>query len=271
MTDPLSLVALGAAVGGATGRFVEKAYDSGQKWIAAYFASHNPKAIEKAQENSADFLNQLADRIKILEEQKAASQEQIETAQDHPGFSVTLQKALLTAAQTDSHQKHMLLARILADRLAAPPEGLRAMASKMACDSIGYMTPNQLKLLGLNAELVHIRPPQQFSTRDYSIWIESRFSKYLDVHFTTLDLLHLESLSCLKYIPGFVRDLNQILTQKNNGDCDPKLFESPRVLHVKGLWDQGLNAVDLTSVGQVIGVYVSDLLTGTNTAFKGWD
>ena len=45
MADPLSLVALGAAVGGAAGKFVEKAWDSGEKWITSYFADHRPKAI----------------------------------------------------------------------------------------------------------------------------------------------------------------------------------------------------------------------------------
>lgn len=33
MTDPLSLIAVGAAVGGAAGKFVEKAWDSGEKWL----------------------------------------------------------------------------------------------------------------------------------------------------------------------------------------------------------------------------------------------
>ena len=56
MADPLSLVALGAAVGGAAGKFVEKAWNSGEKWITSYFADHRPKAIAQAQANSAEFL-----------------------------------------------------------------------------------------------------------------------------------------------------------------------------------------------------------------------
>src|ERR1700730_7418425 len=98
MADPFSMIALGAAVGGATGKFVEKAWDSGEKWIASYFANHRPKAIEKAQENSADFLSELASRIKDLEDRKEVSKERIETAQEHPDFSVTLHTALITAA-----------------------------------------------------------------------------------------------------------------------------------------------------------------------------
>ncbi len=49
MPDPLSLVALGAAIGGGAGKFVEKAWDSGEKWIVSYFANHQEKAREKAE------------------------------------------------------------------------------------------------------------------------------------------------------------------------------------------------------------------------------
>ncbi len=158
MVDPLSLIALGAAVGGATGKFVEKAWDSGERWITSYFADHHPKAVAQAQANSADFLNELATRVKSLEDCGSVTKEQIEAAQEHPDFSVSLQKAMLTAAQTEDHQKHQLLARTLADRLGAKPEGMRAMASKMALDAIGYMTPAQLKLLGLVADLLYVNP-----------------------------------------------------------------------------------------------------------------
>lgn len=269
MADPLSLVALGAAVGGATGRFVEKAYDSGQKWIATYFADHKQKAVDKAQANSADFLRQLADRIKLLEDQTVASPEQIETAQDHPDFSVILQKALLTAAQTDNDEKHQLLARILAERLVAPPEGMLAMVSKLACDVIGFMTPNQLRLLGLVANLLYVKPTDALPANAYSDWFVSRFAPYMNTNFTNLDLTHLESLSCLKYTPILSRDLTQVLSDKNKGTFDKAIIESPLGNHIKTLWTQGLQSVDLSSVGELIGIYVFDLLSGTNTEIRG--
>ncbi len=33
MTDPLTLVAIAAAVGGTAGKLAEKAWDSGEKWL----------------------------------------------------------------------------------------------------------------------------------------------------------------------------------------------------------------------------------------------
>lgn len=271
MTDPLTLVALGAAVGGAAGKFVEKAWDSGERWVATYFADHRPKAIEKAQENSADFLNDLANRIKALEDQGIVTRVQIETAQEQPDFSVALQKALLTAAQTDDRDKHQLLARILAERLAATPDGLRAMASKIACDAVGYMTPNQLRLLGLSAELYCVVPQEALSDSMYQQWLMSRYASYTTVTFTQLDLLHLESLSCLKHMDFLSHDLEEMLKRKNSGTFDQAVMAVPVLAHIKSLWGQGLQAIVLTSVGQLLGVYVSDSLTGSNTAFVGWD
>ena len=87
MADPFSLVALGAAVGGAAGKFVEKAWDSGEKWIKSYFKNHHEKAQEKAKENTVSFLDDLAQRIKLLESGKVVSPANKSTSsQEHPDF-----------------------------------------------------------------------------------------------------------------------------------------------------------------------------------------
>lgn len=271
MADPLSLVALGAAVGGATGKFVEKAWDSGDKWITSYFSNHHPKAVAQAQENSAEFLNDLAQRIKAMEDRGAISKQDIETAQEHPDFSIALQKALLAASQTNDNQKHKLLARALSERLGAKPEGLRAMASKMALDAIGFMTPTQMKLLALVGDLLYVMPAYSLPSSAFKQWFESRFSPYAFLTFTNLDLLHLESISCLKHTPIISRDLSAILSQKISNNFEPSILESPLGQHIRALWNQGLQAVDLSSVGQLVGIYVSDLMTGGTTLFTGWD
>jgi hypothetical protein len=40
---------------------------------------------------------------------------------------------------------------------------------------------------------------------------------------------------------------------------------------MKKIWNDELQKIDLTTVGQIIGVSVSDLLTNTNTTFDGWE
>ena len=158
MPEPLSLIALGAAIGGGAGKFVEKAWDSGEKWIVSYFANHQEKAREKAEENSADFLKKLGKRVSELEKSRQVSEEALVTAQEHPDFSVVLQKAMLSAAQTDSEEKHELLSRLVAERIQASPESMLSMASKMACDAISFTTPNQLKILGLLTNILYNLP-----------------------------------------------------------------------------------------------------------------
>lgn len=271
MTDPLSLVALGAAIGGASGKFVEKAWDSGERWITNYFSDHRPKAIAQAQANSFEFIQELATRVKALEETGCVSKDQIDAAQEQPDFSIALQKAILTAAQTSDSQKHQLLAIILSERLQSNTDSLRALASKMAIDVIAFMTPNQLKLLAISADLLCVNPSSPLSREQFTQWFDTRFSIYQELTFTNLDLLHLESISCLKQTAFLSRDLSAILSQKANGNLDQALLVSKLGKHIQVLWGQGLQAVDLTSVGQLIGVSTSDLLSGGATSFSGWN
>jgi P2-related tail formation protein len=62
--EPLSIIAIGAAVGGATSKFVEKAWDSGEKWIQTFFKDHKEVAQRIATDNTLDFLNELAQKVK---------------------------------------------------------------------------------------------------------------------------------------------------------------------------------------------------------------
>jgi hypothetical protein len=161
MPDPLSMIAIGAAIGGGAGKFVEKAWDSGEKWVVSYFANHQQKAREKAEENSTDFLKKLGERISDLEKSNQISEEVLVTAQEHPDFSVVLQKAMLSSAQTENESKHDLLSRLVAERIQASPESMLSMASKMACDAISYTTPNQLLILGLLTNILYVLPNDQ--------------------------------------------------------------------------------------------------------------
>ena len=272
MADPLSLVALGAAVGGAAGKFVEKAWDAGEKWIGTYFENHHDKAVEKAKLNAAEFLNELASRVKILEETHAVKADVIATAQEHPDFSVALQKALLSAAQTESSEKHQLLARLIADRLQAPLEGVLALAGKMACDSIAFATANQLRILALQSALVYLKPGQELSSEAYLAWAIKHVGPYEHLVVGAQDFVHLEALSCIKVESLIGRSLEEIIVRKNTEKLDTEtFFRAPLGSSIGNLWtEKNLQQVILTSVGQIISIYVSDMLTGTTTRFEGW-
>ena len=284
MPDPLSLIALGAAVGGATGKFVEKAWDSGEKWLKTYFANHRVKAQEKAKENSAIFINELSRRIKNIEDESGIDSKIIDDAQNHPGFSVLLQKSILNAAQTDNFEKHELLAELVSSRLLQPSEGTFALASKMACDAITHATPRQLTILGLIEFLQEVRLTKfSLTTQQYQNWLEKCLEPIMirvDI-FNNRDLLHLEALSCITYERGSNRGLEPILQTKNGpimeatiewkDRFDQKLFKNSEIgIWLNYLWTEGMAGVYVTSVGAIVGKCVNDKLSGIVTQHADW-
>lgn len=277
--EPLSIIAIGAAVGGAAGKFVEKAWDSGEKWIQSYFKDHKEVAQQKATDNTMDFLNELAQKVKQLEDSKQIPKDKIESAQDHPDFSAMLQKALLTSAQTDSKDKHIILARLVSERLKSEPESILALGSKMACDAISYATVNQLLILGLAVNFYGIRPNpfppigvSETNFQEYmNAWLTQRLKPYEKIEFKQIDITHLESLSCLKVNTFIGRGLNDMFKKENLVYDFEKMVDIQLREKMKKIWNDGLQKIDLTTVGQIIGVSVSDLLTNTNTTFDGWE
>ncbi len=277
--EPLSIIAIGAAVGGAAGKFVEKAWDSGEKWIQSYFKDHKEVAQQKATDNTMDFLNELAQKVKQLEDSKQIPKDKIESAQDHPDFSAMLQKALLTSAQTDSKDKHIILARLVSERLKSEPESILALGSKMACDAISYATVNQLLILGLAVNFYGIRPNpfppigvNETNFQEYmNAWLTQRLKPYEKIEFKQIDIIHLESLSCLKVNTFIGRGLNDMFKEENLVYDFEKMVDIQLREKMKKIWNDGLQKIDLTTVGQIIGVSVSDLLTNTNTTFDGWE
>lgn len=277
--EPLSIIAIGAAVGGAAGKFVEKAWDSGEKWIQSYFKDHKDVAQKKATDNTMDFLNELAHKVKMLEESKQITKEKIESSQDHPDFSTMLQKALLTSAQTDSKDKHIILARLVSERMKSEPESILSLGSKMACDAISYATVNQLFVLGLAANFYGIRPTpfpppgiNETNFQDFmDNWLTQRLKPYETIIFRQLDIIHLESLSCLKVNTFVGRSLNNMFKKEQLIYDFEKMKDNKLRDAMKKIWEEGLQKVDLTTVGQIIGVSVSDLLCKTNTSFSGWE
>ena len=280
MVDPAS-IAIGAAIGGAAGKFVDKAWNLGEKWISSYLKDHEPKAIEKAKQNSLEFLSYLAQRVKNLEEQGQKQKKTIEDCLNQPDFSILLQKAMISSAQTDDKQKYELLARLVSDRLSQGSESLFTLTSQLACDAISRLSINQMKILGVLATVFYIRPTpfpptnksQQEIGDSWSEWLEEKLSFCQDINPNIMDFLHLASLSCIKWEPYLERELEELINfPKDSGmifihiefsqtEVGKKIFQ---------LWKLGLGGAFPTTVGILIGIYVSDMLLNTTTSLDGW-
>lgn len=283
MSDPLSLVALGAAIGGAAGKFAEKAWDSGEKWLNTYFENHGIKAQKKARKNSLDFLKDLAERIKILENEHIVKKNSIEHAMDHPEFSALLQKSILNSAQTDNPKKRSYLSRLVAERLKYPAESTYSLASKMASDAIANSTPNQLHILGLLDFLQEMRWTGDPAPKDiYQKALERLLSPFIELvgDLNEKDLLHLVALSCITYDQTSEKSLELLLRMKNgkiveeqdwDARFDDEAFNNSALGQwLKYLWIEGLAGVYLTTVGLIIGKFVFDEVTGRATEDSEW-
>jgi len=272
MTDPLLLVALGAAVGGTAGKIAEKAWDSGERWLRERFGSHSTEVQEQARANVAKFIEHLAARVKALEDGQRLDTKQLLETESHPQFSAVLQRTLLNAAQTEDAKKHDLLARLVAARLAVATETTLALASGLATDAIARSTGRQLTLMGLCCFLEDIRPRDPMPVPDYRRWLEIFLRRFTDFEFKGFDARHLVAIGCATYDLGSERDLNLLFEMKGGTHCIGASFQD--IIEVDLLqfhWNEGLAGVSLTSVGSIVGGLAFDQITGGNSGMPEWD
>jgi len=278
--EPLSIIAISAAVGGIAGKFAEKAWAVGERWLSSYLKDHYPEAQETGRRNSLEFLANLAHRIHQLEENAEDSHKirhQIESSLEDPDFSALLQEALIASSRTSDEDKHKILARIVSERLRCQSEGLVALTSTLACNAVKHLTPKQMKFLGVTTFVQSIRPspfppaipPQQFG-QWYVNWLTRTLSLFLPLEpMTNVDFTHLESVSCIKYESFIGRDLKKILSPPSetgyDWPFDDFVQNNPAGKELQELWKNGMQQTTLTTAGQLTGIYVHDEQTRTTT------
>jgi hypothetical protein len=192
-----------------------------------------------------------------------------------------LKRAIISSAETSDKQKHELLARVVSDRLTKQSESLFALSSKLACDALSACNISQLKILGLLVTLTFVRPrnfpppgyPKEVLNVIFQEWLIPMVQPYGDLNFIDQDFLHLESLSCIKLDAFLSRDFKELFAyRKETGfKFDYAAFSATNVGKlIVQLWESGLKYAIPTTIGQLIGIYVSDMLTGTNTTLDSW-
>ena len=236
MPDPISLIALGAAVGGAAGKFTEKAWDSSERWLKERFGSHRAAAQKLARENAADFVRELADR-----------------------------------AETNDHTKHRLLATLVANRMQSAPETTLALASQLASDAITRSTQRQLTLMALQAFIEGVQPKYPMKLSMFEVWLKVNLEPFEDFEFHEIDARHLVAIACATFDPTSQRMLGLMLAMKRHGKLLRKINEILANTNLQMQWDHGLAGVELTSVGLVVGALAYDQMTGRDLGPPKWD
>lgn len=271
MADPISIVALGAAVGGVAGKLAEKTWDSADGWLRDRFMHHGTKAKEAARQNTANFLVELANRVRALEDQRAINQSTAEAQEGHPHFALVLQLAVMAGSQTDCREKHEILADLVAARLASNSDTTVALAAEMACQVVARATSRQLRLLGLCSFLQDVRPKHSIPPSDQKRWLESLLEPFDEVSFEEIDAQHLVAIGCATFDPASERSLKLLLQIKLGGPYDCDLPESVDLEMLQIRWDLGLSGLQLTSVGRLLGGFVFDHMVGANIGVPSWD
>lgn len=283
MSSEMELIVT-AVASGAAGSLAKETITSGLQWLKDKFAHHNKQAQKKAAENANDFLNELMPMIKKLEENSDFLRKRIETAMSQPDFSALMQQALISAAQTESKEKHILLAQVVSERLRESSDSLLALASQMAVEAISHITSNQLKILGFYYTLEHMRFPAPQNALSHELlrvlqreWLELMLSPYKDLQFTRLDLMHLDALGCLGARHGMILSpgLRGMLIAATDMyfEAEYEQFaQTELVLHLRELFEtQNLNGTSLKSTGSLIGMYVADQLANRPTDIAKWE
>jgi hypothetical protein len=256
MSDPLSFIALGAGIGGLASKFAEKAWETSEHWLTSRFSGHSAVARAKAKENAAAFMVELATRIQKLEDAGQIRSEAASKEEEHPQFTVTLQAAIIRAAQTDNREKHLLLADLIARRLASESESILSLSSQMAVDAIALATNRQLRLLALCSFIEVVRPKGPLKNPGF--WLDVFVKHFNDVAFYEIDAMHLVALSCATFDPTF------------NSFEEGAFSASVYLEDLQSLWDSGLSGVKLTSVGSLIGALAFDHILGVDLGMPKW-
>jgi hypothetical protein len=259
MEDPLTLVATGAAVGGAAGKFVEKAWDCGERWLRERFGSHTEVAQKRARENAAEFVHHLAIRVHALEVEASSSGRSVGTGIQDPQFSVLLQKSILNAAQTSDEQKQRILAELVGKRLFAEEESTLALASQLASDAIAHSNRRQLEVMAFLVFVDEIRPRDPYPTaQQFKTWLEVHLQPFTNMDFEEIDAKHLVAISCASYDPTSERSLPLFLAMKAGeeliGELHSDTFKDVKgVDYIQICWNLGIAGIQLTSVGSIVG------------------
>lgn len=255
---------------GAAGALVKQLADKGVDWLIQLVGSHSPAVQEQAQRNAQNFLIRLAKRVEILEAELPAAQRDVfEEALSHPGSSLLMQKALVSAAATENDDRHEILSELIAQRLTAGADDMIALVGSAACDVVSALSSRHIRLLGVIARLFAIRPinlPKITEQSKYdefllSWWgVLNPLSGGLDKT-TGIDLQHLEGLSCIRISIGS-KDLSKIIASPLSlSELKPTMekFEAmpwwPRLKHA---WDIGVKSANLTSIGSLVGTLYHD-------------
>lgn len=258
---------------------------SGIKMVGSYFKDHRPLALKKAKENAISFFSKLNMSFKQIAAPKDKKENiQIKENISSPYFSALFDQATITASLTDEDIKHAMLANLVSETLKSNLQSNLSLTTMHAITAVRSLSARHLKLIALNFILRDALPtgtfPKDLSKVEYNnmvvSWLTERTKGLLDEVYEDLDLMHLESNSCVQIMRIGETNLEQLL--KNKFDKVNLKFDYGTLMktgiykNIADIWNNtALRKAHLTSVGILIGAQVyKDMSKQTVTLSSDW-
>lgn len=277
--DDVVLAVLTGAVGGASGNLISNYADRSVLWLKDKFHNHNEIAQQKAAENSLEYLKQLGDKVQRLEERSTKDHLTLNQALEEPDTSILLQKSLITASTTSNPLKHALLSDLIVKRLESNNEDYPSLIANQACDAIGSLSSDHIKILSVLAGIYILKPevPQRnLSGEEHEIILINYMNSVCKCvnSINTMNAFSFKHLAALSFISISIgsSDLFKTINGKkesndfevtadrfNKLDWWPKFFE---------VWNDLMCHVDLTSTGIFIGCLATEQISGLKVDLK---
>ncbi len=170
------------------------------------------------------------------------------------------------------------MARLITERLLANSEDMISLASSVAVEAISALKAKHLYVLGLSVLVEGIRPTslakdlsqEQLNQVARDWWLKNLSPLIHKVEdLTDIDIRHLVGANCIEYESFIGRDLAQILKLGfGEWEVDKFLSEIEEGKKLKEYYEKYLQKMTLTSAGQLIGIYVTDQVTGIRTTIN---
>ncbi len=250
----------------------------GLAWIAGKLAPHSDEVNLRSEHNFVNFVKRLAKRVENLEaELDDPGKAVYDEALRDPETSLLLQKAFVSAAVTDNDDRHIVLSELIAQRLTAGADDMVALIGQAACDIVNSLASRHIRLLAVLVRIYSIRPTVPFEGNNQAKYDEYALKWWAGIAPLTevldqcqpFDLKHLEGLSCLKRISLIGRQLDPLLKLRSTSELQPTdglLKKAEWYPHLSEHWHRlRLDSVDMTTVGEFIGILCHDSIVGVPT------
>lgn len=281
--DPISGLVIADVGTHAAKKFIDTAIDLGGELIRKRFIDQQPKALQTAQENLGNYLNELAFRVKEIEDQLAEenkSTDQIEIALQNPDIALDFRETAIMAARTNNDVKHRLFAQLLANKLISDPENIYALSTSSAIEAIGKINLKHMRVLAVMVLFDHIQPKDIEDANPNEVlanWLSTIFG-YINPGdtVTRIDFNHLMTNLCLVPKVGLVSEYPELVLVRRYQRFETEyvtkfLVEHPTGTAFKKLWDTGIVSSLLTTTGKIIGRSTFELLVKEKVEVVDWE